>query len=153
MMYPQERAVGGQDGRGIYPDRPAAQAQREERSIGQLFSDLANQTSALVRQEVDLARTEMTQKAASVGKDAGLIGAGAVLALGAYLALVTALIVILDIWLPLWASALIVAVLLGGIGFVLIQQGISAIKRIDPKPTQTIATLQEDVRWAKEQAK
>jgi hypothetical protein len=127
--------------------------QREERSLGELFSELANQTSTLVRQEVALARTEMTQKAAALGKDAGMIGAGGVLALGAYFALVAALIIILDIWLPLWASALIVAVLLGAIGFVLIQQGLNAMKRVDLTPRQTIATLKDDAQWAKEQTK
>lgn len=127
--------------------------QREQRSLGELFSDLANQTSTLVRQEVDLARTEMTQKAAALGKDAGMIGAGGVLALGGYLAMIAALIIILDIWLPLWLSAIIVAVLLAGIGFVLIQQGLKAIKRVDLTPRQTIATLKDDAQWAKEQTK
>lgn len=127
--------------------------QREERSLGELFSDLANQTSALVRQEVDLARTEMTQKAAAMGKDAGMIGAGGVLALGGYLALVAAMIIVLDIWLPLWLSAVIVGVLLAGIGFVLVQQGLSAIRRVDLAPRETIATLKDDATWAKEQTR
>lgn len=127
--------------------------QREERSLGELFSDLANQTSTLVRQEVDLAKTEMTQKAATLGKDAGVIGAGGVLALGGYLALVAAMIIILDIWLPLWLSAVIVGVLLAGIGFVLIQQGLSAIRRVDLTPRETIATLKDDAAWAKEQTR
>jgi len=127
--------------------------QREQRSLGDLFSELANQTSTLVRQEVDLARTEMTQKAAALGKDAGMIGAGGVLALGGYMAFIAALIIILDIWLPLWLSAVIVAVLLAGIGFVLIQQGLKAIKRVDLTPRQTIATLKDDAAWAKEQTK
>jgi uncharacterized membrane protein YqjE len=127
--------------------------QREDRSLGDLFSALANQTSTLVREEVNLARTEMTQKAASLGKDAGMIGAGGVLALGAYFALVAALIIILDIWLPLWAAALIVAALLGVIGFVLIQQGLNAIKRVNLAPRETIATLKEDAEWAKEQVR
>jgi MFS family permease len=126
---------------------------QQDRSLGELFSTLANQTSNLVRQEVDLARTEMTQKVSSLGREAGIIGAGAVLALGAFGALVATLIVVLDIWLPLWAAALIVAVVLGIIGFVLIQQGLNAIKRIDPAPRTTIATLRDDVAWAKEQTK
>lgn len=127
--------------------------QRQERSLGELFSDLAGQTSSLVRQEIDLARTEMTQKLSRFGSEAGLIGLGAVLALGGYLALVACLVLALGIWLPLWASALIVAVLFLGIGALFIQQGLSAIKRIDPTPRQTIATLKEDAAWAKEQAK
>jgi TRAP-type C4-dicarboxylate transport system permease small subunit len=127
--------------------------QREDRSLGELFSNLANQTSTLVREEVNLARTEMTQKAASLGKDAGMVGAGGVLALGGYLAFIATLIIVLDIWLPLWLSALIVAVLFAGIGFVLIQQGLNAMKRLDLTPRQTIATLKDDAQWAKEQTK
>lgn len=127
--------------------------QRQERSLGELFSDLANQTSALVRQEVELARTEMTQKAARIGGEAGLVAAGAVLALGGYLALVAGLVLLLGIWIPMWVSALVVAVLFLGIGLLFIQQGLSAIKRINLAPRQTIATLKEDVTWAKEQVK
>jgi xanthine/uracil permease len=127
--------------------------QREALSLGELFSMLAQQSSALARQEVNLARTEMSQKAAAAGKHAAVVGAGGVLALGGYLALVTALIIILDLWLPLWLSAVIVGVLLAAIGFVLIQQGLKAIKRIDPAPRQTVATLKEDVAWAKEQVR
>lgn len=129
------------------------QHEREQRSLGELFSELANQTSALVRQEVDLARTEMTQKAATLGKDAGIMGAGGVLALGGFLALVAALIIVLDIWLPLWLSAVIVGVLLTGIGLALIQQGLSAIRRVNLKPSETIATLRDDAQWAKEQVR
>jgi tetrahydromethanopterin S-methyltransferase subunit C len=126
---------------------------QQDRSLGDLFSTLANQTSTLVRKEVELARTEMTQKVTSLGRDAGMIGAGAVLGLGAYGALIATLIVVLDLWLPLWAAALIVTVVLAIIAFVLVQMGINAIKRIDPAPRQTIKTLQDDVAWAKEQVK
>jgi tetrahydromethanopterin S-methyltransferase subunit C len=126
---------------------------QQDRSLGDLFSTLANQTSTLVRKEVELARTEMTQKVTSLGRDAGMIGAGAVLGLGAYGALIATLIVVLDLWLPLWAAALIVTVVLAIIAFVLVQMGINAIKRIDPTPRQTIKTLQDDVAWAKEQVK
>lgn len=127
--------------------------QRQAQSLGELFSTLANQTSALVRQEVDLARTEMTQKVTRLGRDAGMIGAGAVVALGGALALVATLIIVLDIWLPLWLSALIVGLVLALIGFVLIQQGLSAIKRVDLTPHETLATLRDDATWAKEQTK
>jgi len=127
--------------------------QRDNRSLGDLFSTLANQTSTLVRQEVDLARTEMTQKVTRAGRDAGTIGVGAVLALGGYLALVATLIIVLDLFMPLWLAALIVGALLAGIGYALIQQGLSALKRLDPAPRQTIATLKDDVAWAKEQTK
>lgn len=128
-------------------------AQQAERSLGDLFATLANQASTLVRQEVELARTEMSQKAARVGKEAGLIGVGAVLALGGYLALVAALIVILAIWMPLWVAALVVGLVFTGIGLLLVMEGLKAIKRLDPKPRATIATVKDDVAWAKEQTR
>jgi uncharacterized membrane protein YqjE len=129
------------------------QAQQDSRSLGDLFSTLANQTSTLVRQEVDLAKTELTQKAARASREAAMIGVGAVLALGGYLALVATLIIVLDQFMPLWAAALVVGLLLAGIGYLVIQQGLQALKRLDPAPRQTIATIKDDIAWAKEQTK
>ena len=54
-----------------------------EQSFGELFKQLSEQASTLVRQEVDLARAEMGEKGRRAGVGAGLIGAGGVLALGA----------------------------------------------------------------------
>jgi uncharacterized membrane protein YqjE len=127
--------------------------QRDNRSLGDLFSTLANQTSTLVRQEVDLAKTELTQKATRASREAGMIGFGGVLALGGYLALVATLIIVLDLFMPLWLAALVVGLVLGGIGFAIIQQGLKGLRRLDPAPRQTIATIKEDIAWAKEQTK
>lgn len=127
--------------------------QRDNRSLGELFSTLANQTSTLVRQEVDLAKTELTQKATRAGREAGMIGAGAVLALGGYLALVATLIIVLDMFMPLWLAALVVGLLFAGIGFIIIQQGLKGLRQLDPAPRQTIATIKDDIAWAKEQTK
>jgi hypothetical protein len=127
--------------------------QRDNRSLGELFSTLASQTSTLVRQEVDLAKTELSQKATKAGREAGMIAAGGVLALGGYLALVATLIIVLDQFMPLWAAAGIVGLLLAIIGYVIIQQGLNGLKRLDPAPRQTIATIKDDIAWAKEQTK
>jgi len=127
--------------------------QRDERSLGDLFSELANETSTLVRQEFQLAKTEMTQKATSFGKDAGMIGAGGALAYAGLLAVIAAVIIGLGQFIPMWLSALIVGLVVIAVGYVLIQLGLSAIKRIDPTPRQTIDTLKEDAQWAKEQTR
>ncbi len=129
------------------------QPQRDERSIGELFAELARETSTLVRQEVQLAKTEMTQKVTSAGKDAGLIGAGGALAYAGLLAVLAAVIIGLGEFIPLWISALIVGLVVIGIGYMLVQQGLSALKRIDPTPRQTMETLKEDTEWAKEQTR
>lgn len=127
--------------------------QREEPSLGELFSRLASDTSTLVRKEVDLARTEMVQKATAAGRDVGMLGAGGAVAYAGFLALLAALIIGLGYLIPVWLSALIVGVLVVGVGALLIQRGLSALKRLNPVPEQTIETLKEDVQWAKEQTK
>ncbi|HEY0736436.1 MAG TPA: phage holin family protein [Herpetosiphonaceae bacterium] len=127
------------------------QRQEDTRSLGELFSELANETTTLVRQEIQLVRTEMTQKATQAGKDVGMIGAGGALAYAGLLALIAALIIGLGELIPLWLSALIVGLVVVGIGYMLIQRGLTALKQIDPKPQQTIQSLQEDKEWVKEQ--
>jgi hypothetical protein len=127
------------------------QRQEDTRSLGELFSELANETTTLVRQEIQLAKTEMTQKATEAGKDVGLIGAGGALAYAGLLALLAAAILGLGQLIPMWLSALIVGLVVVGIGYLLVQRGLTALKQIDPTPRQTIQTLQEDKEWVKEQ--
>lgn len=129
------------------------QERKEERSIGELFADLARETSTLVRQEVALAKTEMTQKASEVGKDAGIVGAGGAIAYAGFLAVMAALILGLGQLIPLWLSALVVGLVVAGIGYMLIQRGLSALKRANLMPQQTIDSLKEDAEWAKEQTR
>jgi uncharacterized membrane protein SpoIIM required for sporulation len=127
--------------------------QRDERSLGELFADLARETSNLVRQEVRLARTEMTEKVTQVGRDGGTIGMGGAIAYAGFLAIVAALILGLGQFLPLWLSALIVGLVVGGIGYAVLQSGLSALKRANLTPHETIETLKEDAEWVKDQTK
>jgi len=127
--------------------------QRDERSLGELFAELTRETSTLVRQEVALAKTEMTQKATQVGRDVGVIGVGGAIAYAGLLAIVAALILVLGQFVALWLSALIVGLVVAGVGYVLIQRGRNALKRADLTPRETIATLKEDTEWAKDQMK
>jgi len=127
------------------------QSATQERPLGELFKELAGETGTLVRQEVQLASTELTAKAARAGKDAALIGAGGALAHAGLLVLLAALILGLGTLMPMWVAAVIVGVAVIGVGYALIQKGIHALKQIDPAPTQTIRTLKEDKLWVKEQ--
>ena len=83
---------------------------REDESLGNLFSRLSEQASTLIRQEIQLAQTEMTRKATKAGRNAAFIALGAVIALGANLSLVAALILVLAQVMAAWLAALIVAV-------------------------------------------
>jgi hypothetical protein len=129
--------------------------QREERSLGELFAELSRETSTLVRQEVELAKTEMSRKVTRMGKHAGFIVAGGLLAYAALLAVVASLIALLamTLELPVWVSALVVALVIGGVSYFLIQKGINGMKETDLTPKRTVQTLKEDVEWAKDQMK
>jgi len=125
--------------------------QTDNRSLGELFTELANETTTLVRQEIQLAKTEMTQKATRAGKDIGMIGAGGALAYAGLLAVIAAVIIGLGQLIPMWLSALIVGLVIVGVGYFMIQRGLTELKRIDPTPRQTLETLKEDKEWVKEQ--
>jgi len=130
------------------------QASKDERSIGELFGDLARETSTLVRQEVELAKTELTQKATQVGKNIGFLVAGGAVAYAGFLALIAAIAIGLgQLGLPWWIATLLVALVVGGVGAFLVMKGLNALKNESMAPERTIATLKEDVEWAKAQTK
>lgn len=128
------------------------QERRDERSLGELFGDLARETGTLVRQEVQLAKTEMTQKASAVGKEIGFLAVGGLVAYAGLLALIATLIIILGtVGMPWWLASLIVGLVVAGVGYFLVQKGLAALKHQSMAPQQTIQTLKEDRQWAKEQ--
>jgi hypothetical protein len=130
------------------------QQTKDERSLGDLFGDLARDMGTLVSQEIRLARTEMTDKASRVGKDIAMLAAGGFVAYAGLLAIIAAVIfLIADLGAPLWVSALIVGAIVAVIGGVLVQRGISALKQQDLMPRQTVESLKEDTEWAKEQVR
>jgi uncharacterized membrane protein YqjE len=128
------------------------QERSDERSLGELFGDLARETSALIRQEVQLAKTEMTHKASAVGKDIGFLAVGGLIAYAGLLALIATIIIVLGtLDVPWWLASLIVTVVVLAIGGILVQRGLTALKQQSMVPEQTIQTLKEDRQWAKEQ--
>jgi uncharacterized membrane protein YqjE len=121
-----------------------------ERPIGDLVKQLASQTSTLVRQEIDLAKAEMAEKASTAGKGAGLIGGAAVTGLLAAGALTACLILVLSEAMDAWLAALIVAVVMGVVAAVLGLAGRNKVREATPAiPEQTVETVKEDVEWAK----
>jgi len=127
------------------------QQSRDDRSLGELFAELAQETSTLVRQEVNLAKTEMSQKASRAGKHAGILAAGGAVAYAGLLAILAAVIVLLDNVMPLWLSALLVGLVVAAVGYLLVRRALDALKREDFAPRETIGTLKEEQRWAKDQ--
>ena len=125
----------------------------ENRPLGDLFGDLATEMGNLVRQEVALAKVEITGKAKYVGTNVGYLVIGGAVAYAALLAIMAALIMLLASVVPHWGAALIVGAVVGGIGWLLIGKAMVALQQTELTPRETVETLKEDATWMKEQIK
>lgn len=132
-----------------------AQDDLRDRPIGDLLRELSQETTTLVKQELELAKAEMTQKGKEAGVGAGFIGGGALFGLGMFGALTAALIALLATAVDhVWLAALIVAVVYGAIAGVLALRGKDKIQEAGPvAPEQTVETVKEDVEWARTQTR
>jgi hypothetical protein len=119
-----------------------ADAPAPERSIGELFADLGNETGLLIRQELKLASTELTQKASLAGRQLAFVAAGGLLAMLGVLLLLQALVVGMAAYMPLWVSALIVGVVVSAVAAGLASKGITTLQHSELKPTQTLQSIE-----------
>lgn len=126
---------------------------RDDRSLGELFAELAQETSTLVRHEMMLAKAEMSQKASRAGKHAGVLAAGGAVAYAGLLAILAGVIFLLNEVMPLWVAAVLVGIVAAVVGYLLVRRGLDALKREDFAPRQTMQTLKEDQQWAKDQTR
>ena len=125
----------------------------ENKPLGDLFGDLATDMSSLVRQEVALAKLEITQKAKYLGRNVGYLVVGGAVAYAGLLAVIAAIIMLLDNYMPAWGAALLVGVVVAGIAWLLIGKAMSALQQADLTPHETVETLKEDATWVKQQIK
>ena len=123
----------------------------DNKSLGQLLGDLLTETRTLVRQEIALAKTELSDKAAYVGKHAGVAGAGALVILLGALAIVAGLIISLGHKIGYATSAFMIGVLFAIVGAVLVMKALNALKTQSIAPQQTADQLKETNQWAKDQ--
>jgi len=125
-----------------------------ERPLGELLRMLSQETTTLVKQELDLAKAEVQQKGKQAGVGAGFLGGAGVAALLALGALTACIILALANVMPDWLAALIVAALWGAVAAVLGLRGRDKVKdAAPPVPEQTAETIKEDVEWAKARMK
>jgi uncharacterized membrane protein YqjE len=131
--------------------QPDGRADARQRPAGELVKDLTTQVSTLVRQELELAKVELTEKGKQAGIGAGMFGGAGVLALYGVGALVATAILALATAVDGWLAALIVAVVLfAGAGVLALLGKARAKKAVPAVPEQTVATIKEDVRYTKE---
>lgn len=125
-----------------------------EQPVGELLKRLSQETSTLVRQELELAKAEMQEKGKEAGKGAGMLGGAGISALLMLGALTATLIAALDTAMDTWLAALIVTAVWGVVAGVLALTGKGHLQAASPPvPEQTQESVKEDVRWAKSQAR
>ena len=121
-----------------------------ERSLGGLLSDLSLQTSDLIRQEMRLAKAELSEKLADAGRHAMMIGVSIAFGLAAVVAAAAAVALLLvNLGVEPWLAALITAALMGLVAYLLAQSGISALRTKSIAPVETIHSLKETTQWLK----
>ena len=123
-----------------------------DRPFGELLKQLSQETTTLVRQELDLAKAEMAEKGKQAGMGAGMFGGAGLAGLLALIALTLCLIFALDTAMRGWLAALVVTAMWALIAGVLALTGKSKVQEATPPvPEQTIETTKEDIEWAKSQ--
>lgn len=132
---------------GDFVDHPMRQE-----GIGELIKQLAHESSVLVRQEIELAKAEVSEKGRKAGPGIGMFGGAGVLAMLAAGTFTATLVAAIAEATPVWAAALIVTVVYLAIAGVLALRGRDRVKEaLPPAPEQTIETVKEDVAWARTQ--
>ncbi|MBX5469137.1 MAG: phage holin family protein [Thermoleophilaceae bacterium] len=125
-----------------------------DRSVPQLLRQLSQETTQLVRQEIELAKAEMTEKGRKASVGAGMFGGAGVAGLLALGALTACAIAALDLAVATWLAALIPALLWSAAAGLLALRGRARVRQATPAaPEQTVETIKEDVEWAKSQTR
>ena len=125
---------------------------KDDRSLGELLSELSRETGQLLRKEVELATTEMTAKARRAGAAVAVAAAGGALVHAGLLVLLAAIVIgLTQMGMSPWLSALIVAVVTMIVGYLLINKGLAQLRRTSVAPTQAIETLKETATWTTRQ--
>ena len=142
-------------------ERVGVTGRADARSFADLFKDLRDETTLLVRQEIELAKTEMSEKVAKAGRNAGYIGAGSAIAHAAAILLLLGLAALLYHGLVAaglehmtagWLAPLIVGGVLALVGYMMIQKGVSTLKRESLVPRKTVDSLKENQQWLSRKA-
>lgn len=123
----------------------------DDRSLGELFSELAGETGTLVRQEISLAQAEFTHKAKTAAQQSAMLALGAAVAYAAFLAVMAGIILLLAMIIPAWAAAIVVGIAVGFAGYLTITRALDTFRSTNMAPTETVRTLKEDARWLKKQ--
>ena len=125
---------------------------RDERSLGELFAELSEKTSTLVKKEIELARHEMTRSATEMARRSAMIGVGGAIAYAGFIVmLIGAAWLLAMLGLPTWVAFVIAGGIALAVGAFLAMRAAQALKTVSVVPERTVETIKQDVEWAKEQ--
>jgi len=134
-------------------EQQATPADRRSESVAELVKDLSRDISGLMREEIALARAEMTEKGKEAGLGLGMFGGSAAFALATLGGTMATIIILLDLVMPLWLAALLTTVLYGVVAAVLALRGRDQLREAGtPVPERTKQSVKEDIQWAKTRA-
>lgn len=125
----------------------------QERALSDVLQDILRNLQDIVRSEVRLAKVEIRDDARQAASSAVWLAAGTIGALSAWAFLLWTITFALSTRMSMWAATLIVALVLAGAASVLVVGGIRRMKRINPIPERTIASIKENVEWIRHPAK
>ncbi len=156
MTYPRREPLRA----GQWPDDEAAERRlhsahgngdraHAQPSLGELFSDLSRETQTLINQELQLARLELKENVAGVGRSAAQMAIGGAIAYAGFIGLMLAAIYALSQVVEPWLAALITGLVVAAVGALLLFSGYNALKQLDLTPRRTVATIQENAQWLK----
>jgi hypothetical protein len=128
---------------------------RDDRSLGQILRDLRDETSQLLRQEVDLAKTEMSEKMSRLGSNMGSVATGGAVLFAGALVLLAALTLglialfsqFMDRDVAMWLAPLLVGGVLAFIGYGMVKKALQALKQEGIAPQRTTQSLKENKEW------
>ena len=125
----------------------------QERAFSDVLQDILHNLQEIIRSEVRLARAEIRDDAKQTAASAVWLVAGAIGALSAWVFLLWTIAFALSTQMSMWMATLLVAVVMACAAAVLIPAGLRRMKRINPMPERTIASIKENVAWIKHPAK
>jgi uncharacterized membrane protein YqjE len=151
MIGEKETSRGGNGSRGYATTTQTGTV--SDKSFTELIRGVITNLQDMIRAEVRLAKTEVQEEMTKAAAGARSLGVAAVLGLFAAAFVLTAVCLFLALFMPAWAAALTVGVVLGIAGLVMFKSGRKTLKDVSPKPEKTIASVKENVAWLKNQSR
>jgi uncharacterized membrane protein YqjE len=131
----------------------SGEMEKRHESVPELVKDLTRDISELVRQEIELARTEMTEKGKKAGLGVSMFGGAAVLGMAVVGGSMATIIILLNLAMPLWLASLITTLLYAGAAGLLALRGRDELRETGaPIPERAKDSMKEDIQWAKTRA-